>query len=92
MGRLSTLLGLNPRPRSALPAVSGPAYQPTPGGGMQPIMQVGQPQFQIPERNMGGNPFGIPPNAGNVNLQRILALRAANGDTEAGRILGSMRA
>lgn len=81
MGRLNTLLGLNPNPRAA-PRAPPQAWRPMPGGGVQPIMQVG-----IPER---GGSFGIPQNAPNIRLQRILALRAANGDTEAGRILNTM--
>lgn len=67
----------------------GNAYMPTPGGGVQPnmtndrMMYTGNPTTGADQ----GNPFGIPSNAPNIRLQRILALRAANGDTEAARIL-----
>jgi hypothetical protein len=86
MGRLNTLLGLSPNPnaqRMAPPA--NPGYRPTPGGGVEPIMQMGQQQ----PPGQGGY-FGIPENAGNMNLRRILALRAQNGDTEAARMLGNV--
>lgn len=84
MGRLNTLLGLSPNPNAQrmLPSPN-PGYRPTPGGGVEPIMQVGSPQ------NQGGY-FGIPEHAQNMNLARILSLRAQNGDTEAGRILRSL--
>ncbi len=82
MGRLNTLLGLSPNPNAqrALPAPN-PGYRPTPGGGIQPIMQMGPPPA-----NQAGY-FGIPERAPNMNLARILSLRAQNGDTEAARIL-----
>jgi hypothetical protein len=87
MGRLNTLLGLSPNPNAAIsmPAgmSQGPAYQPTPNGGVQPIAQV------RPQSTQNGY-FGIPERAPNMNLARILALRAQNGDTEAGRILRSL--
>lgn len=54
MGRLNTLLGLNPNPRAVPPPQFSPGQQfmPTPGGGVQPIMQLGNqpagPDVQIP--------------------------------------------
>jgi hypothetical protein len=51
MGKLNTLLGLNPNPRAAPPPQFSPGQQfmPTPGGGVQPIMQLGaQPDVRIP--------------------------------------------
>lgn len=47
MGRLNTLLGLNPNPRAQMPPrqfAPGQSFMPTPGGGVQPIMQLGPPQ------------------------------------------------
>lgn len=55
MGRLNTLLGLNRNPRATPPQqfAPGQSFMPTPGGGVQPIMQVGgssglNHQFTIP--------------------------------------------
>lgn len=77
MGRLNTLLGLNPRPQPMMPSVpSSPAYRPTPGGGIQPIMQMGQPNVQIPEQGMGSS-----------RLNQILSLRATHGDRQAAEML-----
>lgn len=80
MGRLNTLLGLSPNPNAQrmLPSPN-PGYRPTPSGGVQPIAQM-QPSAQ-------NGYFGIPEQAPNMNLARILTLRAQNGDTEAARIL-----
>lgn len=81
MGKLNTLLGLNPNPRAAAPGApaQSPGFRPTPGGGVEPIMQVGAPQgapmAQIPERS------------GNMRLNRLLAMRAANGDRQAQAML-----
>lgn len=82
MSRLNTLLGLSPNPNASRPMLPqpNPGYRPTPGGGVEPIMQVGQ------QPNQNGY-FGIPASAPNMNLARILSLRAQNGDTEAARIL-----
>lgn len=102
MSRLNTLLGLSPRPRSpGMGAVApgpwadaargamgmpGQGYMPTPGGGVQPIMQVGD---QGDRRMYAGGPGGDPSmGGGGIPLQRILMLRAMHGDTQAGRILG----
>lgn len=82
MGRLNTLLGLGGRRGSQAPFSANPAYRPTPGGGVQPILQVGGTK-QIPR------PVGSSPKA-NPRLNQLLALRAANGDTEAERMLGMM--
>jgi hypothetical protein len=85
MGRLNTLLGLNPNPRASAPGgmqpgmqAPDPGYMPTPGGGVQPIMQVGQPRMQIPERGP------------NVRLNQLLMMRAANGDRQAQAMLQRM--
>lgn len=84
MGRLNTLLGLSPNPRASPGMQPGtqapnPGYMPTPGGGVQPIMQVGSgPRMQIPERG---------PNA---RLNQLLMMRAANGDRQAQVMLQRM--
>jgi hypothetical protein len=54
------------------------AYMPTPGGGVQPIMQNGQApiRWNVPEAGMG-----------NLPLRRILAARAQNGDRQAQAML-----
>lgn len=81
MGRLNTLLGLNPGPRAPQRQFApGQQFRPTPGGGVQPIMQVGgqsglQHQFQVPERS------------GGTRLNQLLALRAMNGDRQAQAML-----
>ena len=82
MGRLNTLLGINPNPNARMnaPALPNPAWRPTPNGGVEPILQASQSPDQ-------GGYFGIPERAPNMNLARILSLRAQNGDTEAARIL-----
>lgn len=83
MSKLNTLLGIGGVPSgyrgsapSAMPSNTG-AYRPTPSGGME--QQV----------SMSPN-FGAPPNAPNLPLKHILALRAQNGDTEAQRVLQGM--
>lgn len=90
MGRLNTLLGLNPNPRRPQmgPPLQAPgmSYQPMPGGGMQQRFgQFEDPsgmnrRIGIPERNMGGN----------VRLNQLLMMRAANGDRQAQAMLGGM--
>lgn len=111
MGKLNTLLGLNPRPQPSAPMMSTPmtapgidtsgmgpmekmfaqmmakrqaqgqasgnAYMPTPGGGVQPIMQAGGP---------GGDPYMNR----NARLNQILQLRARNGDTQAADMMRAM--
>lgn len=89
MSKLNTLLGLSPNPNqrqmSQLPAPQqNPGYRPTPGGGVEPIMQAGQqlpPQHQwnVPEAGMG-----------NLPLSRILMIRAQHGDTQAQQMLQRM--
>jgi hypothetical protein len=77
MGRLNTLLGLNPSPRARMPMPSqNPGYMPTPGGGVQPIMQVGPGGAPPGDRRMYGH-------GGGTRLNELLALRAANGDRQA---------
>lgn len=87
LGRLNTLLGLSPNPNAQGPSpgmqapnMSG-AWRPTPGGGVQPMLAQG------PQQMRPGGPGGDP-NGGNMQLRQILALRAAHGDTQAGRMLG----
>lgn len=84
MSKLNTLLGLSPRQQAAnAPVMSAPsqAWRPTPGGGIEPIMQAGQPsqapvRWNVPEANMP-----------NLQLRRILSLRAQNGDRQAQAML-----
>lgn len=86
MGKLNTLMGINPRAGAA----------PGMGSGMAPRMggtvpRSGNPNYQvndgsmIPGRNGGGLPARM---AGNVNLRRLLAMRAQNGDRDAARMMG----
>jgi hypothetical protein len=81
MSRLNTLLGLGGG-GGAAPASApgpGPAYRPTTGGGVQQIVQAGaQPQSMNPNVQQS------------LRLKQILALRAANGDTEAARMMGQV--
>jgi hypothetical protein len=63
----------------------GNAYMPTPGGGVQPIMTNGS------QRMYAGGPGGDPYMGGNMQLNRILALRAAHGDTQAASVLNRMQ-
>jgi hypothetical protein len=77
-GRLNTLLGLNPNPYAQRPTGQqspGPAYMPTPSGGVRPIMQAGQ---------------GMPVSNQTARMRDLLALRAANGDRQAQSILQGM--
>lgn len=81
MTRLNTLLGLGGGggvPGGAMaPGGANPTYRPTPNGGMQPIAQMG------PAAANDAMPNG-------TRLRQLLALRAANGDTEAARMLRSI--
>jgi|SRR6185503_4015672 len=77
MSRLNTLLGLSPNPNYRPQQTQvGQPYMP-PAAGTQPT--------QMPPQQHGS--FGIPENAQNMRLNRILNMRAQNGDTEAARIL-----
>jgi hypothetical protein len=96
MSKLNTLLGVNPNPNAARlpppahapinPAYTppNPGYAPTPGGGVHQIVQTDPhaPQappdvhWNIPEANMG-----------NLPLNRILMIRAQNGDRQAQQML-----
>lgn len=87
MSRLNTLLGLGGGggggamvPGGAMPNQS-PAYRPTPGGGVQPIAQMG------PQAANDAMPGGM---QNGTRLRQLLTLRAANGDTEAARVLRSI--
>lgn len=72
MGRLNTLLGINPNPSYQAPSMpSTPAWRPTPGGGVEPMMQVGPPRTSSP----------------NARLNDLLAIRAAHGDRQAQAVL-----
>lgn len=83
LGRLNTLLGLNPRARPAaandgqmtIPRRVGGGYAPTPGGGVSQRIPYAQGQPAIPQKQ---------------SLGRLLALRAQNGDTQAAEILNRM--
>jgi hypothetical protein len=85
MGRLNTLLGINPNPNYRAPTApavpSNPGYRPTPGGGVQPIMQMGYTQPQAVASTMG---------SGNTRLAQLLALRASKGDRSAAQLLEGM--
>lgn len=92
MGRLNTLLGLNPNPRARQPQMSppmtaGPAYSPLPGGGVQPIMQVGGDR-RMYAGGPGGDPYMGRNAGGNVRLNQLLMMRAMNGDRQAQAMLG----
>jgi hypothetical protein len=91
--RLNTLLGINAnpyargggapnmQPTSSYGPQAGSQYVPTPQGGIrQQLAYTPQP----------GDAMGVPANAPNFNLSRVLALRAAHGDTEAQRMLGQV--
>ena len=83
MGRLNTLLGINPNPSYQPPAAQNPAYRITPGGGVDQMLQVGPAQHDV----FAGSPGGDPRGGGNVQLRQLLALRAAHGDRQAQAIL-----
>lgn len=81
LGKLNTLLGINQNP--SMPRLPNSGYAPTPGGGVHPIMQTGPSpgqQWNVPEANMGSLP-----------LNRILMLRAQNGDRQAQAMLTRMQ-
>jgi hypothetical protein len=97
MGRLNTLLGINGNPYgrsqggTMRPPTStggpgpGATYLPTPQGG------ITQRFGYSPQMQKGPDSMGVPANAPNFNLSRVLALRAAHGDTEAQRMLETMQ-
>jgi hypothetical protein len=89
MGRLNTLLGINPNPGAprastplTMPHNSG--YRITPGGGIDQMLQVDPSQQHDV---FAGGPGGDPRGGGNVQLRQLLALRAAHGDRQAQAIL-----
>ena len=89
MGRLNTLLGINPNPsapRMSAPLTmpDNPAYRITPSGGIDQMLQMGPPrQHDV----FAGGPSGDPRGGGNVQLRQLLALRAAHGDRQAQALL-----
>ncbi len=76
LGKLNTLLGIGGRmPAGGAPmggAMQNQAWRPMAGGGIKQGLSVGSSPKQNP----------------NSRLSQLLALRAANGDTEAARMLG----
>jgi len=89
LGKINTLLGLNARPggpqmSAPFAAPFNPGYRPTPGGGVQQMMQMGS----VNQPNVfAGGPGGDPYMNGSTRLSQILRLRAMHGDTEAARML-----
>lgn len=85
MGKLNTLLGINPNPSYRPPAMAdNSGYRITPGGGVDQMLQMGPPrQHDV----FAGGPGGDPRGGGNVRLRQLLSLRAANGDRQAQAIL-----
>lgn len=84
MSRLNTLLGLGGggAPGGApSPGGANPGYRPTPAGGVQPIAQMS------PDAANDAMPGGM---QNGTRLRQLLTLRAANGDTEAARVLRSI--
>lgn len=89
MSKLNTLLGLSPNPnqRQMPQPMQGyqqpqQAYAPTPGGGVDPRMQMGP---QAPPQQHGWN---VPEaNMPNLQLRSILSLRAQHGDKQAQMML-----
>lgn len=99
MGKLNTLLGINPNPnaRASMPMTGGTggspqpvqqAWAPTQGGGVDPRMQMstgGTGNTQL--NDMTGHPparWNVPEaNMPNLQLRNILSLRAQNGDRQA---------
>lgn len=73
MSRLNTLLGIGGGGGSGGAPMPSPAYRPTAGGGVQQMAE--------------SSPEAATVQPGNARLRQLLALRAQNGDTEAGRIL-----
>lgn len=88
LSKLNTLLGINPNPNapriSAPLTLPNPGYTPTPDGGVRPVMQMpstqAPPSWNVPEANMG-----------NLPLNRILTIRAQNGDRQAQAMLQRMQ-
>lgn len=78
LGKLNTLLGIGGRmPSNGAPvggSMNNQAWRPTPGGGIKQGLMAGSSPKQNP----------------NARLSQLLALRAANGDTEAARMLGQI--
>jgi hypothetical protein len=91
MGRLNTLLGLGSggRPRG-MPLQGGGELMPR-GGQMPPVVNAGPNGAGVrlpPRLSMGPSTQGM--QGGSSRLRQLLALRAANGDTEAARIMESV--
>jgi hypothetical protein len=94
-GRLNTLLGLSPNPyrQQGGGGQMPQPYQPQPGPDYVPTPQGGIDQrfgYNAGPMKPQGGAMGMPSNAPNFNLSRVLAMRAAHGDTEAQRMLGQV--
>jgi len=91
--KLNTLLGINPNPnapRMTAPLTyqpPNPGYAPTPNGGAHPIMQMGPQISPAPEHQWNVPEAGM----GNLPLNRILMIRAQNGDRQAQAMLQRMQ-
>lgn len=93
MGKLNTLLGINPNPNiprmmpgQGMPNPSaGPSqtWAPTQGGGVDPRMQLGPSQNQPPPHQWNVPEANMP----NLQLRSILSLRAQHGDRQAQMML-----
>lgn len=88
MGKLNTLLGINPGPSArSMPTMPGAAppqaYAPTQGGGVDPRMQLGPSQNQPPPHQWNVPEANMP----NLQLRSILSLRAQHGDRQAQMML-----
>lgn len=83
MGRLNTLLGLGSRSRTAAPTGEMPL------GGNATLMPRGNHMYR-PTPNGGIQQLVAQGPQRNPRLNQILALRAANGDSEAARMLQGM--
>jgi hypothetical protein len=101
MGRLNTLLGLNPRPTFQTPTYQQAPQQQVSGraptGIITNMLLKARAQRQAAAANPNPTPtprpdvqpikFGRP---GGTSLNRLLALRAGQGDQQAQRIMGRM--
>ncbi len=77
LSKLNTLLGIGGPSMPAATSGGGSGAPSTPMRRPMPVMQ-----------GSTAATFGVPDGASDIPLKRILSMRAANGDTEAQRILG----